>query len=119
MSPWKNQTERTLYEYRGDYVNLRTVAVRPDGSVCLEGYDLDDALEQFIGRDEWEGELTVAATDVPLLRERLRLAFGPLPEASGSSEGELLDLIEAGFGGRLAGMTQFGEWCREQGIPTS
>ena len=108
---------RQLYEHRDpDYFNTRTVSVRPDGAVVFEGYDADKELEQFIGRDEWEGELTVEARDVPKLRERLQLAFGPLPERRRSEREELLDLIEKGFGGRLNRMTQFEQWCREQGV---
>jgi hypothetical protein len=58
----------------------------------------------------------VEARDVPKLRERLQLAFGPLPEGRRSEMEELLDLIEKGFGGRLNCMTQFEQWCREQGV---
>ena len=108
---------RQLYEHRApDYLNTRTVSVRSDGAVVFEGYDLDKDLEQFIGRDEWEGELIVAARDVPLLRQRLHRAFGPLPEGCRSTAEELLDLIEKGFSGDLSCMTRFEQWCREQGI---
>ncbi|MSQ28385.1 MAG: hypothetical protein EXR51_09660 [Dehalococcoidia bacterium] len=108
---------RQIYEHRDpDYLNTRTVSVRSDGAVVFEGYDSDKELEQFIGRDEWEGELTVAAGEVPKLRQLLELAFGPLSEAKRSEAEELLDLIEKGFGGQLSCMTRFEQWCREQGI---
>lgn len=112
-----DSNSRQLYEHRDpDYLNTRTVSVRSDGAVVFEGYDADKELEQFIGRDEWEGELTVAVPDVPKLRRQLLLAFGPLPEARRSGAEELLDLIEKGFGGELACMTRFERWCRDQGI---
>ncbi|MEK7214801.1 MAG: hypothetical protein AAB289_04310 [Chloroflexota bacterium] len=112
-----DSNSRQLYEHRDpDYLNTRTVSVRSDGAVVFEGYDADKELEQFIGQDEWEGELTVHPRAIPKLRQRLQGAFGPLPEARRSEMEELLDLIEKGFGGDLSCMTRFEKWCREQGI---
>ncbi len=113
---WSDVT-RQLYECREPGIlNLRTVCLRGDGALVFEGHDLDKDLEQFVGRDEWEGETTVAASEIPKLREALRHAFGPLPKPPTSEAEELLDLIEKGFGGDIRCMTRFEEWCREQHI---
>lgn len=95
--------------------NVRDARVVATGDLVVSGYDSDPELEQFIGSSEWEGERRVAAADVPRLREALAAEFGPAP----AGDHGLLELVVRGFGGRLAGMTQFGEWLDAHGIPSS
>jgi hypothetical protein len=109
-------TKRTLFELTtGEGAtrayNVRRVEIDAAGNLVLDGFDSDPQLESFIGSSDWEGTLRVAAPNLARVCELLAAEFGPA--------GDVLDLLEKGFGGRLNCMTKFGEWLRAKGIPVS
>jgi len=86
--------------------NVRSAEIDGAGDLVLDGFDTDPAL----GAD-WDAELRVASRHVARVRALLAAEFGP--------GGDVLDLLEKGFGGRLTCMTKFEEWLRAKGIPVS
>ena len=101
---------RILYEFCDKKVlNKRTVELRDNGDLAVEGHDLDPDLETFVGSSEWEGGARVVKADVPRVHALLKKELG---------EGELLDLIVKKFGGTIKALTNFEAWLEEHGIPS-
>lgn len=79
-------TMSTTQDDRG--YSRRSLGLRPDGTLVIEGQDLGRGVEEFWGKSECEFARSVEPDSVNLLRAAAGIGDGPLLEAIRSSSAD-------------------------------